>query len=68
MSEGIHAVEISKRPPKSWAKLLHGILSFIVFNFVLSSLMLLSSSSYHPFALHNLGVRFSKGAGSTYCS
>ena len=73
-TDGLYALEIPKRPPKTWAQVLHALLFAVVFNvgcLMVNSFQftILLPLKLLPFAFaekaYEEGIRYSKGAFGT---
>ncbi|KAA1468636.1 acyltransferase-domain-containing protein [Dentipellis sp. KUC8613] len=74
MAKGLHTLEISKRPPKTWAQTLNAIAFSVVFNFGCLMVNLSQFAFLFPLRLlpfpwaqqwYETGIRYSKGAFGT---
>lgn len=70
----MHAIEIAKRPPRTWSQTIHGILFFVLFSLGctlvnLSQFVALLPFYFLPFSftksIYDAGIRLSKGSYGT---
>jgi hypothetical protein len=70
----MHAIEIAKRPPRTWSQTIHGILFFVLFSLGctmvnLSQFVALLPFYFLPFSftksIYDAGIRRSKGSFGT---